>query len=195
MARIRLSHLVALAGAALLAGAAPAASRPGAAAPGVRISELAPGRFELVYSGTQFTSRDRIEQSLLLSAARLALAHGQQWFVLLPMPGEHPVRSTASFGSRYGHWQPHWTYYLPEHGWQPWHPEWEAPFWTRDVDPGEVKRFQAHAMIALGRSADPGDATLLFDAKAVVHDLEQDFGSGAPRARPGGSPAPASRRH
>ena len=157
--------------------AAPAPAAPPSARPqsSISISELTPERFELVYSGTRFTSRDQIERDLLLSAARLALAHGAQSFVLMAMPGErpdvHPSRRNAGFGARYGHWQPHWNYLLPQHGWQPWHPEWGADFWTREVDPKTVDRFEAHAMIQLGGSASPLDDQLQFDAKEVARDL------------------------
>lgn len=145
--------------------------------PSITISELTPERFELVYSGTKFTSRDEIERDLLLSAARLAMAHDAQSFVLLAMPGErpdvHPPRRNAGFGAKYGHWQPHWNYLLPQHGWQPWHPEWGEDFWTREVDPKAVDRFEAHAMIQLGRSASALDDELQFSAKGVVGDLTQ----------------------
>ena len=157
--------------------AAPAWSAPPSTPPepSIQVSELTPERFELVYSGTRFTSRDQIERDLLLSAARLALAHDAQSFVLLAMPGErpdvHPARRNAGFGAKYGHWQPHWNYLLPQHGWQPWHPEWGADFWTREVDPKTVDRFEAHAIIQLGRSAGPLDDELQFDAKEVVRDL------------------------
>lgn len=167
---------LALAAVAMTFGAPASATSPASAPePSIRISQLAPERFELVYSGTRFTSRDEVERDLLLSAARLALAHDAQSFVLLAMPGErpdvHPSRRNAGFGSKYGHWQPHWNYLVPQHGWQPWHPEWGAEFWTGDVDPKTVDRFEAHAMIHLGRSASPLDNELQFQTKEVVRDL------------------------
>ena len=146
----------------------------------ISISEFTPKRFELVYSGTKFTSRNEIERDLLISAARLALAHDAHSFVLLAMPGErpdvHPSRPNAGFGAKYGHWQPHWNYLLPQHGWQPWHPEWGADFWTREVDPKTVDRFEAHAMIQLGRSASALDDELQFNAREVVSDLTRSSG-------------------
>lgn len=151
-----------------------AAPQPSAALPEISINELAADRFELIHSGSKFSSRDAIEGRLLLSSARLALAHGQGWFVLLTMPGEridvHPSRRDAAFGTRYGHWQPHWTYYLAGYGWQPWHPEWGAEFWAGDVDVRRVEQFEAHAMIELGKSANPLDDVVLFDANAVIRD-------------------------
>lgn len=161
---------------ALAAGiVASAAAAPPAPQPAISISQLTVGRFELVYSETKFTSRDEIEGQLLLSAARLALAHGQNAFVLLALPGErtdvHPPRRNPAYGSKYGHWQPHWNYYVPEHGWQWWHPEWGAEFWTKDVDPGSVGRFEVHAMIDLGPGASALDESMQFKAHDVVYDL------------------------
>ena len=160
-----------------LAAPAATAPAPSPAEPSISISQIEPERFELVYSGTKFTSRDQIERDLLLSAARLALAHNAQSFVLLAMPGEqpdvHPIRRSAGFGAKYGHWQPHWNYLPPQHGWQPWHPEWGAEFWTKDVDPKKVRRFQAHAIIQLGKSASPLDEELQFNAAEVVRDLSR----------------------
>ena len=147
--------------------------------PSITISQLNPDTFELVYSGATFTSRDQIEGDLLLSAARLAVAHNEQRFVLLAMPGErpdaHPPRRNPAFGAKYGHWQPHWNYLLPQLGWQPWHPEWGAAFWTSDVDPKTVHRFDAHVMIYLGKGASPLDEEMQFNAKDVVRDLTRPW--------------------
>ena len=143
--------------------------------PAVSISGLPDGRFELIYSGTRFTSRDEAERQLLVSAARLALAHGELRFVLLALPGErtdvHPLRPNPTFGAKYGHWQPHWNYYVPQFGWQWWHPEWGAEFWSVDVDPRTVEHFEAHAMIDLGQRASVLDENLQFKASDVVRDL------------------------
>lgn len=156
--------------------ASPLAAKPAhpPAEPTISISKLSSDRFELVYSGITFTSRDQVERDLLVHAARLALAHNNQWFVLLAMPGErqdfHPARPNPGFGAKYGHWQPHWNYYVARYGWQWWHPEWGDDFWTKDVDPKTVARFEVHAMIDLGQSAAQGEE-LQFNAKDVVRDL------------------------
>ena len=152
-------------------GAAPSAVVVGS---GISVTALSTDRYELVYSGTRFTSRDEIEGRLLLRSARLALAHGAQRFTLLTLPGEridvHPSRLDASFGSKYGHWQPHWTYYLAGYGWQPWHPEWGAAFWANAVNVKRVSKFEVHAMIDLGKTENRRDAPH-FNAKAVVRDF------------------------
>ena len=166
--------------AAAIAISASASASPlakASAQPEVSISQLSAERFELVYSGTEFTSRDDPERELLLSSARLALAHGQGWFALLPLTGErtdvHPARTNPAFGAKYGHWQPHWNYYIPQYGWQWWHPEWGAEFWTKDVDPKSVQRFEVHAMIDLGESGRALDQGLQFKASDVIRDLNR----------------------
>ena len=178
-----------LVSAAITLGASASATPPTVAAqPSINISELSPARFEVVYSGTKFTSRDGIERQLLLSSARLALAHGQQWFVLLAMPGErpdvHPARPNSGFGAKYGHWQPHWNFHTSRYGWQWWHPEWGADFWTRDVDPKTVDGIEVHAMIDLGQSASSLDDGLRFNADNVVRDLGHPSGVGVQHPTP-----------
>lgn len=132
------------------------------------------GRYEVTLSGRRFTSRDAIEGELLARTARAVLARGAAWFVLLPMPGErrgeHPARAAPSYGAAYGHWQPHWSYLQRGAGWQPWHPEWAAPFWAGQVPPAEVEAWQVHAMIRLGRG-EVQDRSLAFDARRAARDL------------------------
>jgi hypothetical protein len=144
-------------------------------------------RFEVTLSGRRFTSRDEIEGRLLVEAARLTRRQGSDWFVLLPLPGErpghHPTRANPAFGSRYGHWQPHWTYRVDSAGWQPWHPEWAAPFWTSGVDPRTVQEFQVHAMIEVGRGALPQDREIAFDARQVLSDVAAGFAAASSQER------------
>ena len=175
-----------LVSAAITLGASVSASPATVAArSSINISELSPARFEVIYSGTKFTSRDGIERQLLLSSARLALAHGQRWFVLLAMPGErpdvHPARPNPGFGVKFGHWQPHWNFHTSRYGWQWWHPEWGADFWTKDVDPKTVDGIEVHAIIDLGQSASPVEDGLQFNADDVVRDLGRQPGVGLQR--------------
>ena len=177
-------QLRAAAAAALLAAAAPAASHPAghaahhrtAAQERLRLETRrdAGDRIELTLSGARFTSRDDIEGLLLYRAARIAKTAGRNWFILLHLPGEtgtddHPAVRTPGFGAAYAHWQPHWSYYLASGGWQPWHPEWGAPFWADSVRAPE--RFEAHAMIQLGHGSMPRDAPMAFDADRILRAL------------------------
>ena len=79
---------------------------------------------EVTYSGRKFTSRDEIDGGLLYRAALITRQSGFRSFFLLHLPGEggpdaHPPRANPTFGALYGHWQPHWNYYVAGLGWQP----------------------------------------------------------------------------
>ena len=143
-------------------------------------SEVAPGRFEVTFSGTRFESRNRVERYLLYRAALLAKQNGASWFGLLYLPGEagpdsHPARSSPTGQNHYGHWQPHWNYYVSELGWNPWHPEWGAAFWADSIDLSRVERYDAHAMIELGINPRPSGDQPIFDVGEVMRDLEPAF--------------------
>ena len=143
-------------------------------------SEVSPGRLEVTFSGKRFESRDRVERYLLYRAALLAKQNGASWFGLLYLPGEagpdsHPTRSSRPGQHDYGHWQPHWNYYVSGLGWQPWHPEWGAAFWAGSIDLSLVERFDAHAMIELGVGSRPQNDQPIFDVDEVVSDLEPVF--------------------
>lgn len=143
-------------------------------------SDVAPGRFEVTFSGQRFESRDRVERYLLYRAALLANQNGASWFGLLYLPGEagpdsHPARSSGPGQHHYGHWQPHWNYYVSGLGWQPWHPEWRVAFWADSIDLSLVERYDAHAMIELGINRRPLEDQPIFDVDEVIRDLEPTF--------------------
>lgn len=143
-------------------------------------SEVGPGRIEVTVSGARFESRDRVERYLLYRAALLANANGASWFGLLYFPGEagsgaHPARSSLSSQHRYGHWQPHWNYYVSGLGWQPWHPERGATFWADSIDLSRVERYDVHAIIELGINRRPSGDLPIFDVQEVIRDLEPTF--------------------
>jgi hypothetical protein len=139
-------------------------------------AEIAPGRFELTYSGTRLGARDTVEHYLLYHAALLARRNGATSFLLLYLPGEagptvHPALPRPSSGPDFGHWQPHWNYYVTGMGWQPWHPEWGAAFWADGIDPARVQRYEAHAIIELIRGRRLPEDQPVFDAKEVIKGL------------------------
>lgn len=139
----------------------------------------ADGRYEANVAGTQFTSRDEIEGYLLYRTAQFVRARGGRWFRFLHLPGErgdadHPAGRVPSFGAAYAHWQPHWTYRRAG-AWQPWRPEWRAPFWTETEGLDHVDRFEAHAMIEIRAGAPRGIGATDFDSERVVADLRHRF--------------------
>lgn len=140
-------------------------------------AEIGPGRFELTYSGIRFGSRDTVEHYLLYRAALLARRNGATSFLLLYLPGEagpsvHPALPNRLSGPDFGHWQPHWNYYVTGMGWQPWHPEWGAAFWADEIDPARVQRYEAHAIIELIRDGRAPEDQPVFNASEVIKRLE-----------------------
>ena len=136
---------------------------------------------EVTYSGRKFISRDVIDGGLLYRAALITRQSGFRWFVLLHLPGEggpdvHPPRAIPTFGASYGHWQPHWNYYVAGLGWQPWHPEWGVRFWAEETDLVAVERFEAHAMIEMANVSNQAEPQMNFDANQVARDLAPKFG-------------------
>jgi hypothetical protein len=147
----------------------------------LRTSEVEPGRYELIFSGRQFkASRAGIEQYLLYRAALLGRQKGARSLSLLYLPGEegpasHPAPSSASTSSGYGHWQPHWTYYVTGLGWQPWHPEWGQAFWADGIAMARVEKYEVHAIVELGGGDDLEEGQPRFMVSQVIRDLEPRF--------------------
>ena len=105
---------------------------------------------------------------------------GATSFDLLYLPGEqgptsHPAGPRTSSGPDYGHWQPHLTYYVTGLGWQPWHPEWGAAFWTDGIDMARVEKYEAHAIVDLGNDEDLEEDRPRFRVNQVIRDLEPRF--------------------
>ena len=167
--------------AASLPHTATASSRARVAEPsGYASAAVGDNSYEVTYAGPWGGSRDAIEGALLYRAALLTRQHEKTWFRFLHMPGEagplsHPARLSPSFGSAYGHWQPLWSYQTAS-GWQPWHPEWAAPFWADTADGRGVRQVEAHAMIELGRGPSTAAEQTDFDVAAVLRDLRPAFG-------------------
>ena len=146
----------------------------------LRTAEVEPGRYELIYSGKRLHSRTDVEHYLLYRAALLARQKGANSFDLLYLPGEegptsHPAPPRLSSGPDYGHWQPHWSYYVTGLGWQPWHPEWRAAFWADGIDMARVEKYEAHAIIDLGNDEDLEEDRPTFRVSQVIRDLEPRF--------------------
>jgi hypothetical protein len=182
--------MTAAAAAITIVGALPGAAvdRPAAAAtrpvggemvPGgrLRTSEVEPGRYELILSGRQLKgSRAGVEQYLLYRAALLGRQKGATSLSLLYLPGEegptsHPAQAGASAASGYGHWQPHWTYYVTGLGWQPWHPEWGQAFWADGIDMARVEKYEVHAIVELSDDATPEADQPAFNVNEVIEAL------------------------
>ena len=143
---------------------------------------LEQNRWRVTFAGNSLTSRQQVEDSLLLRAAELTLQQGFDHFVAVNRATERDVTYRADpdpfFSSRYAfggypYWSPRWRYYRPAYGWRYMDPFYD-PFWGssfgRSYDVREIDRYEASAEITMGRGAPPADARA-FDARQIVANL------------------------
>jgi hypothetical protein len=139
-------------------------------------TRLATDHFRVTFVGNSFTSRERVEASLLYRAAELTLQEGYQWFVIEDREVEHQVERDLRpdplyrpwFYDNYGYWRPYWRYYGPRTGWRTWDPYFGDPFWADRVDIRTIERFEVSAEIRMDRGAMPSGTRKAFDARDVI---------------------------
>jgi hypothetical protein len=150
---------------------------------------LTRNRWRVTFSGNTVTSREQVEDALLLRAAELTLQQGFETFTTVNRATERDVRYSvspplgASFAhggySRFGYpyWSPYWRAYGPRFGWRPYghYGRFGAgygfgydPFFN-DIDVREIDKYEASAEIVMGRGgvSDP----LTFNAREVFANL------------------------
>lgn len=155
---------------------------------------LTQNRWRVTFSGNTVTSREQVEDALLLRAAELTLQQGFDHFVAVNRATERDVRYSASprFGSSFGYgsgfgysrfggypyWSPYWRAYGSRFGWRPFGHYGRFgggfgfgydPFFD-DVDIREIDRYEASAEIVMGRGPRPNDPQA-FDAREVFANL------------------------
>ncbi|MBW3618276.1 MAG: hypothetical protein KY446_11140 [Proteobacteria bacterium] len=154
---------------------------------------LTQNRWRVTFSGNTVTSRERVEDALLLRAAELTLQQGFDHFTAVNRATERDVRYSASprFGSSFGYggfgysrfggypyWSPYWRAYGPGFGWRPFGHYGRFgggfgfgydPFFD-DIDIREIDRYEATAEIVMGRGPRTGDPQT-FDAREVFANL------------------------
>lgn len=137
---------------------------------------LAPGVWNVMFSGNTLTSRETVEGYLLYRAAELTLQQGYDWFEVVNRNTEHNVTQVPEPAFGYGpyrpwwgysYWRPSWRYYYPRFGWRTWDPFWNEPFF----DTRRVERYQASAEIEMHRGAVPASSRRVFDARQVIARL------------------------
>lgn len=154
-------------------------SASSAVAGGYSEIRLAPDRYRVTFAGNRFTSRERVEASLLYRAADLALQQGFDWFVIEDREVERQVERRVEpdpfnnpwFYGDYGYWRPYWRYYGPGTGWRTWDPYYGDPFWTTRVDVRTIERFEVSAEVRMGRGSMPASNPKAFDARDVIARL------------------------
>jgi hypothetical protein len=150
-------------------------------------------RYRIIFEGNSRTTRQRVEDSLLLRAANVTLENGYDWFQIVNRatdPKTYQMRS-PSYGSNWGggfgynggfasyrSWSPRhgWVYYRDPFAFGGYY----NGFGDRD-DVREITRFQANAEIILGRGPKPVDRADAFDARDVSANL-------TPRVMPPAAP-------
>ena len=161
-------------------------------------------RWRVGFNGNTVTSRQQVEDALLLRAAELTLQQGYDHFTAVTRATERDVRYSASptfgpsygaFGygglgySRFGYpgWRPYWSAFGP-YGYRRFGGFGYDPFWN-DVDVREIDRYEATAEIVMSRGA-PANDPRTFNAREVVNNL----GPRIPRpVQPGYQPQPGYR--
>lgn len=140
-------------------------------------------RYRIIFEGNSRTTRQRVEDSLLLRAASVTIENGYDWFQIVNRatdPKTYQVRipgAYSSFGGGFGYyggfasyrsWSPRhgWIYYRDPFGYSAFY----DPFWGRD-EVRDVTRFQANAEIILGKGPKPADRADTFDARDVSTNL------------------------
>ena len=133
-------------------------------------------RFRVSFSGNSLTSREQVEQSLLLRSAELTVESGYDWFSTVNRATDRDTRFVGTpdpFYSRYNsfygpYWGPSWRYYRSGF-WSPW--DRYGPWGANDFDVRQVDRFEANAEIVMGRGRKPAGDPNAFDAREVVQNL------------------------
>ena len=150
-------------------------------------------RWRVSFNGNSVTSREQVEDALLLRAAELTLQQGFDHFVAVNRATERDVRYSVSprFGSGFGYgglgysrfggypyWSPAWRAYGAGFGWRPFGHYGRFgggfgfgydPFFD-DIDVREIDRYEASAEIVMGRGARPNDPRA-FNAREVFANL------------------------
>jgi hypothetical protein len=138
-------------------------------------------RYRITFEGNSRTTRQRVEDSLLLRAANVTLENGYDWFQIANRatdPKTYQQRlPSLGWDSGFGYNSGFASYrtYSRNHGWVYVH----RPFFTSygfgpfdDFgETREITRFQANAEIILGKGPKPTDRADAFDARDVSANL------------------------
>jgi hypothetical protein len=139
---------------------APYAPRQAGQSTGYTDRELAPNRYRVTFTGNSATTREQVEDDLLLRSAEVTLAAGYSHFLFdtrdtkantrydaIPEPGPYP------YGG-FGYWR-----FRPRWGYDPFGP---------DVDIVTTTRYEAYAEIVLLKDSDVAREPRAVDARAVI---------------------------
>jgi hypothetical protein len=140
-------------------------------------------RYRVIFEGNSRTTRQRVEDSLLLRAANVTLENGYDWFQVVNRatdPKTYQMRSPsygASWGGGFGYNSGFASYrsWSPRHGWVYYRDPFAFGGYYNGFDDRndirEITRFQANAEIILGKGPKPVDRADAFDARDVNENL------------------------
>jgi len=160
--------VLAAAGACTTATVYGPATRPG----GYGFSEQAieNDRYRITFRGNSLTTREQVENALLLRAGEVTLQRGYDYFVIT----EGDTESTSSFtttsnfgafGPRFGYGAYGFPYYPYGWGWGP------SAFAGYDATTRERKRYSAVAYVNMFKGPKPEGDVAAYDARQVVDNL------------------------
>jgi hypothetical protein len=140
-------------------------------------------RYRIIFEGNSRTTRQRVEDSLLLRAANVTIENGYDWFQIVNRatdPKTYQLRipsAYSAFDSGFGYYGgfASYRYWSPRHGWIYYRDPFAFnafydPFGSRD-EVRDITRFQANAEIILGKGPKPTDRADAFDARDVSTNL------------------------
>jgi hypothetical protein len=140
-------------------------------------------RYRVTFEGNSRTTRQRVEDSLLLRAASLTIENGYDWFQVVNRatdPKTYQLRSPltgSSWGGGYDYYGGFATFrtWSPRQGWIYYREPLFSPSFYNDFgsagETREITRFQANAEIILGKGQKPSDRADAFDARDVAANL------------------------
>ena len=170
---VRIGHLSwkrAAAGLGLLALAgcatpAPYAPRQPGQATGYTDRELTPNRYRVTFTGNSATTRDQVEDDLLLRSAEVTLAAGYTHFLFDTRDTKARTRYSSIggvFGPRFGY--SHFGYWN-------FRPRWGYGAFGPNVDIVSTTRYEAYAEIVLLNDAQAAREPRAVDAHAVIQHM------------------------
>ncbi|MBB5517747.1 CC0125/CC1285 family lipoprotein [Amphiplicatus metriothermophilus] len=165
---IRTIALGVVACAALAACATSTPYQPAESGRGYGFSEqrIEQNRYRITFRGNSATSRETVENALLLRAAEVTVSKGYDYFIVVEGDTEasRSYRTSASpaFFGRYG-FGPYYGFPYYAYGWG-----WGYPY---DSYTREITRYSAVAFITMHKGEKPQDNPQAFNAREVIENL------------------------
>ena len=152
---------------ACMAPAVYAPRRPGAA-PGYTDRELAPGRFRVTFTGNSVTTRDTVENYLLLRAAEVTLASGGTHFLFddrdtranTTVHADPMFAGPGYWGGGFGYWG--------------FRPRWGYGAFGPPLMISQTTRYEAYAEIVVLKPGQEQNENRAVDAREIVRHLSPE---------------------